>query len=582
MIDSRLTNVLQVAAYLIFVLLTTALASVTLKTFPPLLFILIATAFFYFFFQSLSPVVKITVSYLRSHTTVAILLVGVLALLLNGILGSFIHQPIPGVRDEFAYLLGADTFANGHLTNPTHPFWKHFASAHIIHEPSYQSKYPPAQSLVMALGQALTNNPAMGVWLSMGLGTSALLWMLLGWVPARWAILGTFLFLLNYEVFRQWGQTYWGGAVALTGGCLVFGALPRLRKLPTIRLTVMLSLGIIILAFSRPLEGGLATLCVMCLLTLLFLKSSSSDRKSQLKNILAPLLIAGVVGGGLMGYYNKTVTGSAFRLPYQVWLEQQGAILSHNLIGAVKKNDVMPDYQGEVAQSQPETASFFDKQRGPRKPAAKMARNFNFYVGITMFIPMLLLPLALKLNRMKFAGFTCLVVLIGVFANGAAGFPHYIAPVAGLIVLLLVQCLRLMSIYTRKHRLGKKLLPVVPIFALCTFLVSLVLEWFPNPVSDHLLWSLDRENVRQTLLNTPGKHLVLVSYSIAHPYYQEWVYNEAKINRSKIIWAKSLSDEENSQLTEYFKDRTHWEITPTLESELRPYKSQNELAVFGN
>lgn len=164
------------------------------------------------------------------HKAAACVVVAVLTMGLRLALLPRLPIPQPHVCDEFAYLLGAETFAAGRLTNPPHPMWEHFETLQQLMQPTYMSRYPPAQSFFLALGWKVFGNPWFGVWLSFGLLAGALCWMLQNWVPPVYALLGTMITLARVSLLGYWMNSYWGGAVAGLGGCLLLGTLPRLAS----------------------------------------------------------------------------------------------------------------------------------------------------------------------------------------------------------------------------------------------------------------------------------------------------------------------------------------------------------------
>ena len=86
---------------------------------------------------------------------------------------------------------------------------------------------------------------------------------------------------------------------------------------------------------------------------------------------------------------------------------------------------------------------------------------------------------------------------------------------------------------------------------------------------------LDRARLLARLEQMPGHHLVIVTYSPGHDARQEWVYNGADIDASKVIWARDMGLERNVELLRYFQGRRVWLVQPDLTpSELSVYPDE--------
>jgi hypothetical protein len=241
------------------------------------------------------------------HRWRAILLAAAAPMIIRLVMLPIFGTPLPYVHDEFSYLLMADTFAHGRVTNPPPPQSQHFEAEYILLHPTYASQYQPGQGLVMAAGQVIAGHPWWGVWASIGLMCGTICWALSYLFPIRWALCGALGAALQFGIFGFWMNSYFGGAVAATGGALVAGALLRMRSLPGSS-AVIGGTGLIVLFASRPLEGVIWTGIAVVWIAVCY-------RRAFFRRVLPAVAVC---AAGLMSlaYYNYRVTDHPLRPPY--------------------------------------------------------------------------------------------------------------------------------------------------------------------------------------------------------------------------------------------------------------------------
>jgi hypothetical protein len=252
---------------------------------------------------------------LAGHAGWCMLILALLPVLLRlGLLPTH-PVPTPDVYDEFSHLLVADTLRHFRLANRAHPLHQFFETFFVLQQPTYSSIYPLGQGLALTIGRMLFGLPWAGVVLSTSAFCALCYWMLRAWATPGWALFGGFLTVFEFGPLSQWMNSYWGGAFAATAGCLVFGALPRLRTNARMRDAAFLGLGLAMHLLTRPYESMFLFAAVL----LFFLRSLRSPDQLRKLAKTAPAAIALVLlAAGLTLAQNKQVTGSWSTLPYQL------------------------------------------------------------------------------------------------------------------------------------------------------------------------------------------------------------------------------------------------------------------------
>lgn len=503
--------------------------------------------------------------------SLAIVSVGVAALLVRAALLPVLPKPQPVIGDEFGYLLQADTFAHGRLTNPTHPMWLHFETFNILQKPTYQCFMQPAQGFALAAGEVIAGHPFWGVWFTLGVMCAVICWMLQAWLSPEWALLGGIFAILRFGTFSYWADGYMGGAIAATGGALVLGALPRIRVEPRLRDSIAMGMGGALLAFSRPYEGLVFCLPIaIALAAWMVRRNPRSD--SIWRSVFFPLAVFLVGTAAALGFYFFRVTGSPFEMPYQV--HQQTYAVAPYFIW----QHLRPEPAYHQAAIRDAYANLYPRiyqfARSPIGVLSKIYWVWNFFVG-----PVLTLPIVVAIGLLPY-GFSWTQIsrstrlLLQILGISLAGLmvetyfgAHYAAPMTSLLLALVLIAMREARQWQfRGKPSGVFLTRVIPLICL----LMIVVRGFAGPLSISLPQSPEpawfearssgfgREKIASALNRLPGKQLVIVYYGPNHSFINEWVYNDADIDNSKIVWAHAMAAQSDNELVAYFHDRRAW------------------------
>jgi len=206
-----------------------------------------------------------------------------------------------------------------------------------------------------------------------------------------------------------------------------------------------------------------------------------------------------------------------------------------------------------------------------RRNAQKLGIVVCFFFGLVLVPPLLMGLRVVRDRRVRFLIVAGVVFGLGLSLN-AWLFPHYVAPFAGALYVLLLQAMRHLRLWRPGGEpSGLFLVRAIPVICLALVAVRLWAEPLKISVGRWpavFMWygtepiGLDRARVLADLESRPGRQLAIVRYVPSHSPFGDWVYNAADIDKSKVVWAREMDMASTSRLIRYYKDREVWLVQP--------------------
>ena len=418
---------------------------------------------------------------------------------------------------------------------------------------------------------------------------AALVWMLQGWLPRRWALLGGVIAVLRLGLFSVWINTYHTAALpSALGGALVLGSLPRLMKAGRFRYGLLMGVGVAILVLTRPYEGVLLCLPVAVALGRWIAKGKNRPPLGVLAlRSVAPLLLV-IAAVSWLGFYDYRAFGNPLTLPYtinrQTYSMAPYYIWQHPRLGIVYRHAAMRTlYEGDLS-----LYEVIHSLRGFLPwTAAKIMFNVPFYTGFCLLPPLLMIRRVFLDRRIRFL-VVCVLILAGGLLIEVYLVPYYLAAFTAALYAIGLQMMRHLHVWkSGRSPVGLALVR----FTLVACLVMTGIRVIAEPLhlgppefpagSWNLAWygpghfGTERAEIESRLNQLPGGQLAIVRYWGNHHISDEWVYNSADIDGSKVVWAWDMGTVDNQELIQYFGNRTVWLVEPdAMPARIAPYPMQ--------
>ena len=328
-----------------------------------------------------------------------------------------------------------------------------------------------------------------------------------------------------------------------------------------------MALGLAILANTRPYEGLVLAATVAVAMAAWLASPMRPKLPIVMTRVLVPLALILVIAAVATGYYNYRVTGSPFRMGYQVdrslYSRARYFLWQDPLPKLQYRYPVMENFYEEI-----EFKIYQDNRTLPgflKESAGKIGWFWRFFLGPVLTVPLLALPWAWRDRRIRFPLLALAVFVLGLVVETWFR-PHYFAPATGLLYVILLQCMRHLRLWRwRGKLLGPSLVRAIPLICFAIVVIRVTAIQAHAVIEDP--WprgNMPRARMLHGLEKTPGQHLIIVRYGPSHQPDPEWVYNAADIDASKVVWARDMGQRDNQELLHYFRNRSAWMLEPDV------------------